>query len=75
VISTLLGVALLSRLSIQALNARRGPSRALLAMTAVQWFGTLVLFSADGLGSILTGAVLMGLGFGGYGPKKRQMST
>jgi MFS family permease len=67
-ISTLLGVALLSRLSIQALGARWGPSRALLAMTAVQWFGTLVLFSAQGLGSILIGAVLMGLGFGGYLP-------
>lgn len=67
-ISTLLGVALLSRLSIQALGSRWGQTRALIAMTAMQWLGTLVLFSADGLGAILTGAVLMGLGFGGFLP-------
>jgi MFS family permease len=67
-LSALLGVALLSRLSIQALSARWGPPRALLAMTVVQWLGTLALFSGHGLGSMLTGAVLMGLGFGGYLP-------
>jgi MFS family permease len=67
-ISTLLGVALLSRLSIQALGVRWGPLRTLLAMTAVQWLGTLVLLSGHGFGSILSGAVLMGLGFGGYLP-------
>ena len=67
-LSTLLGVALLSRLSIQAMGAWWGQSRALLAMTAVQWLGTLILLAAHGLGSILMGAVLIGLGFGGYLP-------
>ena len=67
-LSTLLGVALLSRLSIQIMGGWWGQARALFAMTAFQWSGTLALLAAHGLGSILMGAVLIGLGFGGYLP-------
>ena len=67
-ISTLLGVTLLTRLSIEALGERWGRSRMLLVMSAMQWFGTLFLVAGHGLESILMGAVLVGLGFGGYLP-------
>lgn len=60
------GQGLSSTLSATLISTLLGV--ALLAMTALQWLGTLVLFSAQGLGSILIGAVLMGLGFCGYLP-------
>jgi MFS family permease len=67
-LSTLLGVALLSRLSIGALGARLGRSRMLFAASATQWLGTILLIAGHGLWSIVAGAALIGLGFGGYLP-------
>lgn len=67
-VSALLGVALVSRLSLGPLSHRWGRYRMLLAMSALLFFGMAWLAMAQGLMAIVVGIVLIGLGFGGYLP-------
>src|SRR5690606_18138106 len=67
-LSTLLGVALVSRLAVSAMQARWGDIWVLLALSAVHLIGVTTLFSSHGLTSILVGIILTGFGFGGYLP-------
>ncbi|WP_454743859.1 MFS transporter [Cupriavidus necator] len=67
-LSTLLGVALFSRLSVSAMRTRWGSVRVLSALSAIHWSGITVLFLSQGLVSTTIGAILIGFGFGGYLP-------
>ena len=65
---TLLGVALISRLSVSSMLARWGGARVLLIISAIHWVGITVIALSTGLVSILIGAIFIGIGFGGYLP-------
>ena len=64
----MLGVTLVSRLSAGQLSLRWGRYRVLLAMSMLHVFGVAWLAMAQGPVAITVGAVLIGLGFGGYMP-------
>lgn len=68
VTSVMLGVTLVSRLSMGRLSQRFGHYRALAGVSALHLLG-VVLLAASGSGeAILLAVVLIGLGFGGYVP-------
>jgi MFS family permease len=67
-VSAMLGVSLLSRLSVGQLSARLGSYRVLVAMSVVLAIGIVSLALAKGAVSIGVAAVVMGLAFGGYLP-------
>lgn len=67
-VSAMLGVTLVSRLSVGQLSHRWGRYRVLLAMSMLLAFGMAWLAMARGTFAITLGAVLIGLGFGGYVP-------
>lgn len=67
-VSAMLGVTLVPRLFAGQLSYRWGRYRVLLAMSVLLVFGVAWLAVAQGPVSITVGAVLIGLGFGGYMP-------
>ena len=67
-VSTMLGVTLISRLSVGQLSHRWGRYSVLLAMSLLLAFGMAWLAMAQGTVAITLGVVLIGLGFGGYMP-------
>nr|ART89664.1 putative oxalate/formate antiporter [uncultured bacterium] len=67
-VSAMLGVTLASRLSAGFLSQRWGRYGMLLAMSVLLAFGMAWLAMATGPLTIMVGAVLIGLGFGGYMP-------
>ncbi|HSV81392.1 MAG TPA: MFS transporter [Ramlibacter sp.] len=67
-VSAMLGVSLVSRLSVGQLSARWGSYNILLAMSVLLAIGTGILALAQGPIWIGSGAVAMGLAFGGYLP-------
>lgn len=67
-VSAMLGVTLVSRLSTGKLSHRWGRYRMLVAMSLLLAFGMAWLAMAKGSVAITLGAVLIGLGFGGYVP-------
>lgn len=66
--SVMLGVTLVSRLSMGPLSQRFGHYRALAAVSAVHVVGVAFLAASDSYATILAAVVLIGLGFGGYMP-------
>lgn len=67
-VSVMLGVTLVSRLSAGMLSRRWGSFHVLLAMSLLAVFGVGWLALARGPGAITVGAILIGLAFGGYVP-------
>lgn len=67
-VSAMLGVTLASRLSTGKLSQRWGRYRTLVAMSVLLALGMTWLAIAQGPVQITAGAVLIGLGFGGYMP-------
>lgn len=67
-VSAMLGVSLVSRLSVGQLSAKWGSYNILLAMSVLLAIGTGVLALAQGPLAIGIGAAAMGLAFGGYLP-------
>lgn len=67
-VSAMLGVTLLSRLSVGHLSARWGSYRVLVAMSILLAIGTASLALAHGAVTIGLAAVVIGLAFGGYLP-------
>lgn len=68
VLSALLGVTLVSRLSCGLLSRRWGEHRTLVSVTAIQLLGIGALALASSPALVVVSAVLVGLGFGGYLP-------
>lgn len=66
--SVMLGVTLVSRLSMGRLSHRFGHYRALTAVSAVHVVGVVLLAASDSHATVLVAVVLIGLGFGGYVP-------
>lgn len=67
-VSVMLGVTLVSRLSVGQLSHRWGRYSVLLAMSVLLAFGMAWLAMAQGPVAITVGAILIGLGFGGTMP-------
>ncbi len=67
-VSVMLGMSLVSRLSIGYLCGALGHYRMLVAATALHVIGIAWLAAADGYAAIAVGAALIGLGFGAYLP-------
>jgi cyanate permease len=67
-VSTMLGIALLSRLYIGTLARRWGSYRALSLMAAIQVTGVAWLLASTNYANIAGAATLIGVGFGGYLP-------
>lgn len=67
-VSAMLGVTLLSRLSVGHLSARWGSYRVLVAMSILLAIGTASLALAHGAVAIGVAAIVIGLAFGGYLP-------
>lgn len=67
-VSVMLGVTLVSRLSAGRLSRRWGRYRVLLAMSMLLVFGIGWLAMVQGAIAIAVGAILIGLAFGGYLP-------
>jgi MFS family permease len=68
IISIMLGVALVSRLSLDQLFRRWGRANVLLAVSALHVAGMVMLPLADNYAALTTAVLLIGLGFGGYVP-------
>lgn len=67
-VSAMLGVTLVSRLTCGHLSSKWGTYHVLLSMCALHVIGVTWLTFADGFSSVLFGVLLIGLGFGGYVP-------
>lgn len=67
-VSVMLGVTLLSRLSIGQLSNRFGHYRMLVAVSVLHLSGVALLAASTGPASTFAAVVLIGLGFGGYVP-------
>jgi MFS family permease len=67
-VSVMLGVTLLSRLSIGQLSNRFGHYQMLVAVSALHLCGVALLAASTGAASTFAAVVLIGLGFGGYVP-------
>lgn len=66
--SVMLGVTLVSRLSMGRLSQRFGHYRALAAVSALHVLGVVLLAASDNYWAVLVAVLLIGLGFGGYVP-------
>lgn len=67
-VSVMLGVTLLSRLSMGQLSNRFGHYRMLVAVSVLHLTGVILLAGSTGPASTFAAVVLIGLGFGGYVP-------
>jgi len=67
-VSVMLGVTLVSRLSIGQLSKRFGHYRMLVTVSMLHLCGVMLLAMSTGAASTFAAVVLIGLGFGGYVP-------